>query len=167
MKLLLPLILLFVGVGAGVGAGLMTQKPVEEVSIHPCGDEEGAETKVAHKPEEEETPEDIAAKEFVKMNNQFVIPVVEDEVVASLVVVSLSLEVVAGQKEAVFNREPKLRDAFLQVMFDHANLGGFSGAFTDTQILDRLRRSLMDVGQTIMGDVVTDILILDIARQDV
>lgn len=166
MKLLLPLILLFVGVGAGVGAGMMTQKPVEEVSIHPCGDEDVAETKVAHTPEEE-TPEEIATKEFVKMNNQFVIPVVEDEVVASLVVVSLSLEVLAGQKEAVFNREPKLRDAFLQVMFDHANLGGFSGAFTDTQILDRLRRSLMDVGQTIMGDVVTDILILDIARQDV
>lgn len=166
MKLLLPLILLFVGVGAGVGAGMMTQKPVEEVSIHPCGDEGVAETKAAHAPEEE-TPEEMATKEFVKMNNQFVIPVVEDEVVASLVVVSLSLEVLAGQKEAVFNREPKLRDAFLQVMFDHANLGGFSGAFTDTQILDRLRRSLMDVGQTIMGDVVTDILILDIARQDI
>lgn len=166
MKFLLPLILLFLGVGAGVGAGMMTAPPAPEVVINPCEDVEGAETHVAHLPPEE-TEEEIAAREFVKMNNQFVIPVVENEVVASLVVISLSLEVEAGQKETIYAREPKLRDAFLQVMFDHANLGGFGGSFTDAQILQRLRSSLQEVAGPIVGDVVKDILIQDIARQDV
>ncbi len=166
MKFLLPVILLVLGVGAGVGAGLATQKPTEVVELHPCGDAEHVAEK---KPKEKPAPteEEIATREFVKMNNQFVIPVVQNEVVASLVVISLSLEVEAGQKEVVFAREPKLRDAFLQVMFDHANLGGFNGAFTDTLTLDRLRKTLFETSQFVLGEVVTDVLIQDIARQDV
>ena len=72
-----------------------------------------------------------ARPEYVKLNNQFVVPVVEDGRVAAMVVLSLSLEVEAGNTEAVYQREPKLRDAFLQVLFDHANVGGFCGSFTD------------------------------------
>ena len=63
--------------------------------------------------------------EYVKLSNQFVVPVVKGKTVVSLVVLSLSLEVPEGQKDAVFRREPKLRDSFLQVLFDHANIGGF------------------------------------------
>ncbi|GAA6208916.1 flagellar basal body-associated FliL family protein [Cognatishimia sp. WU-CL00825] len=168
MKFLWPVILLIIGVGAGVGAGLMTAKPPPEMAkTAPCGDGSA----VAHVPASTTSPDptdaDLASREFVKLNNQFVVPVVENETVASLVVISLSLEIEGGQRETVFAREPKLRDAFLQVMFDHANLGGFSGAFTDTQTLDRLRRALFDVALHILGPMVTEVLIQDIARQDV
>lgn len=104
--------------------------------------------------------------EYVKMNNQFVIPVLEDGRVNSMVIVSLSLEVTTGSSEQVYSREPKLRDAFLQVLFDHANAGGFRGAFTDGSNLILLRKALLEKARSVIGEDVQDVLISDIARQD-
>lgn len=84
-----------------------------------------------------------------------------------MAVVSLSVEVVPGGTEAVFAREPKLRDLFLQVLFDHANMGGFDGAFTRAEMLDVLRGALRDTAQTVLPGTITDILITEIARQEV
>jgi hypothetical protein len=103
--------------------------------------------------------------EYVKINNQFVVPVLEDSRVTSLVLIALSLEVSPGQKEAIFAQEPRIRDSLLQVMFDHANIGGFSGAFTENRRLDQLRRALTESAKGVMGEMVHSVLIQDIARQ--
>ena len=86
--------------------------------------------------------------------------------VSSLVVVSLSLEVTPGQVERVYEMEPKLRDGLLQVLFDHANSGGFNGSFTDGANLVLLREALLETALRIFGKDVTDVLIVDIVRQD-
>jgi flagellar protein FliL len=86
--------------------------------------------------------------------------------VTSLVIMSLSLEVTIGTSESIYAREPKLRDAMLQVMFDHANAGGFNGMFTDGANLVFLRKAFLEVSQKIIGDEVKDVLISDISRQD-
>lgn len=157
MKLLLPLVLVLFGTGAGVGAGLFLRPPPP-----PPEHDAGAEVEeAAHEP-----AENTEERDYVKLNNQFVIPVVENGDVASLVVMSLSVEIVPGNRDDIFKREPKLRDSFLQVLFDHANVGGFRGAFTDNNTLDVLRASLRDVAIRDAGDHVTDVLILEIARQD-
>ncbi len=83
-----------------------------------------------------------------------------------MVVLSLSLEVSAGNAEAVYAREPRLRDAFLQALFDHANTGGFRGAFTDGSNLVILRRALKEKATALLGGMVRDVLITEIARQD-
>lgn len=159
MKKLLPLILLLVGAGAGVGAGIF---------LRPAPDPEMAapSEEVADPSEKSGTPEDNLDREYVKMNNQFVVPVVNGDAVQALVVLSLSLEVPAGQKDAIYSREPKLRDSFLQVLFDHANVGGFDGAFTNANNLAVLRSALREVAQKDMGDQISDVLIIEIARQD-
>jgi hypothetical protein len=79
---------------------------------------------------------------------------------------SLTLEVRPGATEAVYLREPKLRDALLQVMFDHANAGGFKGVFTDGANLILLRSALFETAQKTLGDIVLNVLISDISRQD-
>ena len=114
-----------------------------------------------------EDGEDPNAPEFIKLNNQFVVPVVAAGRVEALVVLTLSLETALGLREAIYNREPKLRDAFLQVLFDHSNMGGFQGAFTRSNNLDVLRRALLEVAQREFGPNVFNVLIVDIARQDV
>ncbi|MDB6452482.1 flagellar basal body-associated FliL family protein [Falsirhodobacter sp. 20TX0035] len=148
-KILLPLILILVGAGAGVGAGLFLHTPPEPEEDAPAA------------PEAKATDHD-----YVKLSNQFVIPVVATGRVTSMVVLSLSLEVTAGETEAVFAREPKLRDSFLQVLFDFANTGGFQGSFTDADNLVVLRRSLLEAGERVLGDMLSDVLIVDIMRQD-
>jgi hypothetical protein len=86
--------------------------------------------------------------------------------VQSLVVASLSVEISTGSTEVVYQREPKLRDAFLQVLFDHANIGGFSGTFTTGDRMRVLRGALMDAARSVLGPEVSDVLITEIARQD-
>jgi hypothetical protein len=163
MKKLLPLILLLIGTGAGVGAGVFLRPPPEEPA-DVAGDE--AEQSEVTEAKAESGEEGESLFEYAKLSNQFVIPLVEDGEVASLVVMALSLEVKAGHRDAIFQLEPKLRDSFLQVMFDHANVGGFRGMFTNTQNLDVLRSALREVAVRDAGENVTDVLILEIARQD-
>jgi flagellar protein FliL len=151
MRKLLPVLLAILGLGGGAGAGLAL-RPMPDPAL---------EEVMAEHPEEPEVP-----PEYVKLNNQFIVPVVEDGRVASMVILSLSLEVTAGSTEAVFAKEPKLRDIFLQVLFDHANSGGFRGSFTDGANMVILRRALLETAAMAMGDIVKDVLIIDIVRQD-
>jgi flagellar protein FliL len=165
MRKLLPVLLALLGIGGGVGTGffLKPDLPPEVASLdpaNPCGEPVKADAIAVARP-------DPSGQEYVKMNNQFIVPIVLNERVNSLVVLSLSVEVGKGNSQLVFDREPKLRDAFLQVLFNHANMGGFKGVFTEASTMTILRRSLKEAGESILGDAVTDILITDLARQDV
>ncbi len=155
IKKLIPLILALIGAGAGIGAGIAL-RPAHEPD--PAAEEKAAEEHAELSPEE--------MPEYVKLNNQFVVPVVKQERVASMVILALSLEVANGKTQDVYAREPKLRDAFLQILFEHANAGGFDGSFTDGDNLVILRVSLLEAAQKVLGDMVSDVLISDIARQD-
>ncbi len=153
IRKLIPILLALVGLGAGIGTGLFLRPPPET----PVEVEKAAE----HAAAESTSPPD-----YVKLNNQFVVPIIEGGRVASMVVLSLSLEVTAGHTEEVYSREPKIRDVLLQVLFDHANSGGFRGSFTDGSNLVLLRRALKEKTIGVLGEIITDVLITEIARQD-
>lgn len=164
-KLLLPLILAILGVGGGVGAGIMLKpEPVVDplAEQNPCGDSPNLEM-VDDDTKMEEVVEET---EFAKLNNQFVVPIVTDGLVSAMVVMSISLEVDLGVRSAVFAVEPKLRDSFLQVMFNHANIGGFSGNFTSGTNMRALRNELRRAARDVVSGTVVDVLIVDIVRQD-
>lgn len=160
---ILPLVLLLVGAGAGVGAGLFL-RPAPEVSPEEIKE---AAKEIKEKKKDYGPDNPAPEMEYVKLSNQFVVPIVKNEVVVALVVLALSIEVPAGTKERVFRQEPKLRDSFLQVLFDHANIGGFDGAFTEANNLAVLRSALREAGQSAVdSDTVRNVLISEIARQD-
>ncbi|MCB2135229.1 MAG: flagellar basal body-associated FliL family protein [Rhodobacteraceae bacterium] len=166
MGKILPILLGLVGLGAGGGAGYMLRPPAEDIAeMTSCTDTDATGTH-GQSLATVTTEPDAAAREYVKMNNQFVVPVVEDGHVAALVILSLNLEVALGTTEQVYAREPKLRDGFLQVLFDHANAGGFRGAFTQSNNMDVLRVALLETAQKSLGSTVSDVLIVDIVRQD-
>ena len=174
MRILLPILLALLGTGAGIGAGTFLAPPTEEVAeVHECppptSDAMLAEDLGAEKPPPKADPmgQEVAGLDYVKLNNQFVVPVLKDGKVNALVVLSLNLEVTPGGSEVVFEREPKLRDTFLQVLFDHANTGRFDGAFTQSTNMILLRDALLEAGRKTLGPVVNDVLIIDIVRQDV
>lgn len=169
MGKILPILIALIGLGGGVGAGLLLRPgPAahdgEQVCFSPA-------ELAAIKEEAGIAPDDpdggASASEFVKLNNQFVVPVVKDGLVRSLVVMSISVEVTPGGREELYQREPKLRDAFLQVMFDHSNTGGFQGAFTAAANMDPLRIALRETARKVLGQIALDVLITEIVRQDV
>lgn len=163
MKKILPIVLLLIGSGAGVGAGIFLRPE----PAMPDADMTAEQKDEAVAQQEYDADNPRPNMEYVKLSNQFVVPIVKEQIVVALVVLSLSLEVPEGLKDDVFRREPKLRDSFLQVLFDHANIGGFDGAFTEANNLAVLRTALLEVGQKNMGiDIINDVLIMEIARQD-
>jgi len=172
MKKLLPVVFLLVGLGAGIGAG---------VALAPSGETKDLASEEKPKPKAEKPKEKSAKKtkdkagkkgkesdfEYLKLTKQFVVPVVDSERIAALVTMSLSLEITPGMTEAFYAIEPKLRDGFLQVMFDHANTGGFDGAFTDSDNMQVLRKALLETARKDLGDDVSQVLIMSVSRQDV
>ncbi len=186
MKKLLPIILLLIGAGGGVGAGLFLRPPpAEPEMVSACGEgeaecppseaggemsggealpEEQAMAEPAEAGSEEAAPSG-SGPEYVALQRQMIVPIVSDDQVISLVVMSLSIEVEAGFTNDVYDREPKLRDAFLQVLFRHANTGGFSGDFTSGEKMADLRRALNSAAAQVLGPVAIQVLVTDILRQ--
>jgi len=171
IKKILPLVLIIIGGGAGVAAGLVLKPaPAADVALdetHPCGDPQAhaeAKTEKEEAPKSA-SPEDISF-EYAKLSNQFIVPIIRDEVVTAMAVMTLSIEVKSGTVDDVYSVEPRLRNEFLQAMFDHAAIGGFDGAFANNQNLKRLRFALKEKAYGVLGDRVNDVLITDIARQD-
>lgn len=148
MGKLIPLLLPVIGLIAGLAGGLF---------LRPAPDPEAEVEMPMPAPE---------ATEAARIANQFVVPVVRDDRVAAMVVMALSIEVTAGMTSVVFENEPKLRDALLLVLFDHANAGGFDGPFTELSNLETLRAALREAARAELGPDIVDVLISDLARQD-
>ncbi|WP_372841425.1 flagellar basal body-associated FliL family protein [Phaeovulum sp.] len=162
MGKILPALLALIGLAVGGGGGYMLRPTAHTSSeANPCGEVSAAPD--AHSVAD---PHDASAFNYVKLNNQFVIPVVEAGRVSALVILSLSLEVAPGGSEKVYAVEPRLRDTLLQVLFNHANTGGFRGAFTEAGNMDALRRALLEAARKTLGETVSNVLIADIVRQD-
>ncbi|NAZ37288.1 flagellar basal body-associated protein FliL [Rubellimicrobium sp. CFH 75288] len=161
MRLLVPAVLLVLGLGAGAGAGLLLARPEPEeaASCAPASEPPSSGVPPAARPPG-------SPRDYVRLNNQFVVPVLRDGLVASLVLLSLSVETADGRQEEVLAVEPKLRDLFLQVLFDHANAGGFEGVFTAASAMRSLRGALLAATRADLGDLVSDVLVTDLVRQD-
>ncbi|TDL74208.1 flagellar basal body-associated FliL family protein [Palleronia sediminis] len=177
---LLPALLVLAGIGGGVGAGFaLRPAPAPMAALPPCGDapaEPAATDLPAATAQAGPAPDDSggdapdeapAGGTFLKFDRQFVVPVLQDGRMAAMVVMGVTLELDEATRETAKEREPRLRDRFLRTMLDHANSGGFEGAFTSNGDLGRLRRALLEAGRDEVGPGVSEVLILDLARQDV
>lgn len=168
IKLLIPLLLGILGTGAGVGVAFYLKQEeaaAQEAALQCPEPAPGDET--SEIPEMDD--DDVAGpdtREYVKLTNQFVVPVINDGGRSGLVVMSLGIEVRNGNTEIVYAHEPKLRDILLRVMFDHANAGGFDDEFTTPLRMKRLRDAFRNEVRGFLGDTVTDVLITEIVRQE-
>lgn len=157
MTALLPIIIIVIGIAAGVGGGLALRPTI-------AASTEGVEDDHA---ESSHGAESNANVSYVKLNKQFVVPVVKEGLVRALVVLTISLEVEPSLETEIYDKEPKLRDALLSVMFLHANSGGFEGQFTGGEVMKDLRGSMLDAARELFGSDVHQVLVTNILRQDV
>lgn len=171
MAKLLPVLLALVGLAGGGAAGyVLRPDPVEPVepALGASADANCPPPAIADVTDiHVAAAGEVGPSEFVNFENQFVVPVTSSEAIVSLVVLSLTLEVHEGTREAVFARLPKLRNAFLSVLFDHSSAGGFSSDFVNGKGLEMLRSMLKETAIGTAGSGVIDVLIVDLVKQDV
>lgn len=173
MRKLLPILLLLLGLGAGAGAGWYLQPhPEPDIAAEESAHGEGAENEGEHGGEDHGASAGAsyspppANTETVRMPNQFAVPLITDGRVRAMVVVGVALELTEGHEFSLSRDEPRLRAAFLQLFFDHANIGGFDGVFTSGEALLALRRALRDTARQVFGPSVHDVLITELMRQE-
>ena len=181
LKKLLPVLFLIIGLGAGVGAGIFLKPAPAPAEEETAADAHGAPAgghgapADAHgasagdhgaEPEGGHYTAETGPTETVRLPNQFVIPVLSNGRVQSMVVVGLALEMSIGHTFSLTEDEPRLRAALLQLLFDHSNIGGFSGVFTSGEALLNLRRMLKEAARQVLGPEVQDVLITELLRQD-
>lgn len=179
MAKILPVLMVLIGLVVGVGAGTFLRPTADETASCEVPEAEGHGKPGAAEPdcepeEHAEAPSnehgsdmDPSNVQYVKLSNQFVVPVVKDGAVSAMVVISLSIETTPAMSDTVYLLEPKLRDGLLRVMFLHSNTGGFEGQFTRGESMRDLRGSLLETARDILGPLVSGVLITDILRQDV
>lgn len=97
--------------------------------------------------------------------SQFFVPLMRGGDMQGVMILTLSLEVPAGDLAAYEQQEHRLRDALLRQLMAHANSGGFQGNFTAEDNLRRLRENLLRAVQGVTNLPIDGVLIQDIVRQ--
>lgn len=157
LKKLLPMFSLLLGL-AGGGAAAIVLAPDEP-------DQEVAEGEIEKAAVAVEDHTDNL--EIVKLSNQFVIPVILNSRVRSMVILTVALEVDAGEADRVRTLEPKIRDSFLIELFNLAAMDGFKDQLVSSDTLELVKKGLTVRAKNVLDLKHVSVLVTDMSRQDV
>ena len=99
---------------------------------------------------------------LMKFSRQFVVPVFDEERPAYMMILDINL---AGASDDAYQYEPQLRDAFLAEMLILSREGVLLGATREAQAMETLKQRLLARGRAILGEDISEVLILDLGVQ--
>lgn len=101
---------------------------------------------------------------FMKFQRQFVVPIVQNGVPQSMMILDLHLE--TNQKaEGVYLRESVIRDAILMRLLILGSEGALPKVLEDAEAMQYVKDELLLAAQSVIGEAAESILILDIGIQ--
>jgi len=109
---------------------------------------------------------DNSTTTYMKFKRQFVIPVMKENKIKSLVIMNFNIELNDAAPANSFNLEPKLRDAFMRSLLNLSNEGVFDDDLTSPETFDYIRETLVGASRGILSQGVENVLILDVAKRD-
>lgn len=104
---------------------------------------------------------------YYNFTREFVVPIIRDEQVVSLVILNLNLEVDSSISGKLFGMEPKLRDNIMTTLIGISNDGHTFNNMTDVENYEYIRASVLENLQEKVATEIRNVLIMDMARQDV
>ena len=103
---------------------------------------------------------------YLKFKRQFVVPVMTAGAIEALIIINLNLELDDQAPDNAYSFEPKLRDAITRELLGLSNRGIFGDNLTSAGSYEEIRQKLLTACRYVIKEGITDILILDIARQE-
>jgi|APLow6443716910_1056828.scaffolds.fasta_scaffold87116_2 flagellar basal body-associated protein FliL len=103
---------------------------------------------------------------YFKFSREFVVPVVSQGRVTSLVILNLNLEADADMSQKLFEMEPKLRDNIMTTLITISNDGQTFESMTDLENYESIRSMVMMNLKSVMATGIHNVLIVDLAKQD-
>lgn len=177
MNKILPIIMALLGIGVGGALGFFLKPaPAPSAATEEHAEAPGADVGSGHGADAAHAEATVGEKgsdappegrEYVTIGKQMIIPVVEGGETKALMLFELALDVPAGTSESFFSVEPRIRDAFLRVLFEMSYTGAFLSTYTDDRVVTELRQNLLAEARHQLGKSVADVLILDMIRQEI
>lgn len=163
--------------GGGESASAATvDKPAGEHGAEEAGDE-------GHAPKEKDShgggdkkakkdghggSADSGGSSYFRFSREFVVPIIEREKVVSLVILNINIEVDAAASDKLFSEEPVLRDIVMTTLIGISGDGRTFQSMTSIENYETVRSMILDALQKKYPSLgIKNVLILDIARQDI
>lgn len=182
MKQLIPALIAGIFILAGGAGGffvkdMMSPKPAVSDEGHgDAGSEDGhGEKKEAGKKEKGHGGGgghgDDAAKSgsltYYKFSREFVVPVISNKRVDSLVILNLNLEVDSAIADSLYQMDPKLRDNIMTTLVSLSNEGEAMVSITDPANYELIRATVLENLKLLVPEGLENVLILDMAKQHI
>ncbi|OZB16889.1 MAG: hypothetical protein B7X53_07855 [Hyphomonas sp. 34-62-18] len=104
---------------------------------------------------------------YFRFSREFVVPIIQNERVASLVILNINIEADAAASDKLFSQEPVLRDVVMTTLIEISGDGRTFQSMTSIENYETVRSLILGNLQKKFPDMgIENILILDIARQD-
>jgi len=104
---------------------------------------------------------------YYKFTREFVVPIIRDGRVSSLVILNLNLEADASIERELFDMEPKLRDNIMTTLITLSNDGTTFESMTSVKNYESIRSLVLQNLGSVVKDGITNVLIVDLAKQDI
>ena len=103
---------------------------------------------------------------YYRFSREFVVPIMRDDRISSLVILNLNLEFNSSASQELFSLEPKLRDNIMTTLIKLSSDGSTLDAVTDTGNYETIRSTILRNLQSAISSDIRNVLILDMAKQD-
>lgn len=114
----------------------------------------------------DEASTDPSKSEYYKFTREFVVPIMRDETVRSLVILNINLEVDAGMNNELFSMDPKLRDNIMTTLVGLGNDGVTLERMTSAESYETIRSMVKKNLSSVVASGIKNVLIVDLGKQD-
>ena len=159
--------------GSGEAAAASKVEGEAHAEKKPDGADHASKEKDSHGGEKKAKKDDHGASSagsesaYFKFSREFVVPIIQNERVASLVILNINIESDAALSDKLFSQEPVIRDVIMTTLIEISGDGRTFQSMTSIENYETLRSLILVALQKKFPDMgIKNILILDIARQD-
>ena len=103
---------------------------------------------------------------YFKFTREFIVPIMHDRKVSSLVILNINLEADSDISSKLFSMEPKIRDNIMTTLIELSNDGHTFNNITDVESYETIRAMVLMNLQRAIPSGIQNVLIVDIAQQD-